>query len=86
MHENYKITKTIREYKKTGKFPDHYKYSEKEIENLLNKTKEKDCILLTTEKDYFRILEINKKNINYLKINVSINNKDQFVEMIKKII
>tara|TARA_Y100000590_G_scaffold276707_1_gene310699 strand:+ start:4251 stop:5180 length:930 start_codon:yes stop_codon:yes gene_type:complete len=70
----------------TIKFPDHYQYSEKEIENLLKKAKEKDCILLTTEKDYFRISETNKKNISYLKINVDIENKKQFIEMIKKII
>jgi len=70
----------------TIKFPDHYKYSENEIEKLLNKKKEKDCVLLTTEKDYFRISESNKKNINYLRININIENKDQFIEMIKKII
>jgi len=70
----------------TIKFPDHYKYSENEIEKLLNKTKEKDCILLTTEKDYFRISEKNKKNINYSKINIDIENKEQFIEIIKKII
>ena len=37
------------------KFPDHHKYSEKELENLLNKTKNNNSILLTTEKDYYRI-------------------------------
>ena len=48
--------------------------------------KEKNAILLTTEKDYLRIDEIYKKNINYLKIKTDINNKNQFVEEIKKII
>jgi tetraacyldisaccharide 4'-kinase len=68
------------------KFPDHHKYSEKELENLLNKKKENDTILLTTEKDYFRISESHKKNIKYLKIKVEIENKGQFIEEIKKII
>ena len=39
----------------TIKFPDHHQYSEKELENLLSKIKENNTILLTTEKDYFRI-------------------------------
>ena len=71
---------------KTIKFPDHYKYSEKELENLLSKIKENNTILLTTEKDYFRIFESYRKNIKFLKIKVEIENKNQFIAEIKKII
>ena len=67
-------------------FPDHYNYSEKELKNLISSAKEKNAILLTTEKDYFRINKNYKKNINLLKIVVEIQNKDQFIEEIKKII
>ena len=70
----------------TIKFPDHHKYSEKELENLLSKIKENNTILLTTEKDYFRISESCRKNIKFLKIKVEIENKSQFIEEIKKII
>ena len=70
----------------TIKFPDHHKFSEKELENLLNKTKDNNSILLTTEKDYFRISKNYKKNIKYLKIKIEIENKSQFIEEIKKII
>ena len=70
----------------TIKFPDHHKYSEKDLENLLDKTKENNTILLTTEKDYFRISENYKKNIKCLKIKIEIENKSQFIEEIKKII
>ena len=72
MDNNLNIIETI-------KFPDHHKYSENELENLLNKTKDNNSILLTTEKDYFRISEKYKKNINCLKIKVEIENKSQFV-------
>ena len=71
---------------KEMKFPDHYNYSKKELENLINEAKENNTILITTEKDYFRIDEDYKKNINYLKIEVKIENRDQFIEEIKKII
>ena len=67
-------------------FPDHYNYSDKELENLINKAKENNTILLTTEKDFLRIEENYKKNINYLKIIVEIENRNQFIEEIKKVI
>tara|TARA_B100000579_G_scaffold437570_1_gene467479 strand:- start:920 stop:1849 length:930 start_codon:yes stop_codon:yes gene_type:complete len=67
-------------------FPDHYNYSNRELENLVKSAKEKNAILLTTEKDYLRIDDKYKKNINYLKIKTDINNKNQLVEEIKKII
>ena len=67
-------------------FPDHHKYSSKELENLFNKAKENNTILLTTEKDYFRISENYKQNINFLKIEVEIENRDQFIDEIKKVI
>jgi len=70
----------------TIKFPDHHKYSEKELENLSNKTKDNNFILLTTEKDYYRISEKHKKNIKCLKIKTEIENKNEFIEEIKKII
>ena len=70
----------------TIKFPDHYKYSEKVLENLLSKIKENNTILLTTEKDYFRISASCKKNIKCLKTKIEIENKSQFIEEIKKII
>ena len=68
------------------KFPDHYNYSKKELKNLINEAKENNTILITTEKDYFRIDENYKKNINYLKIAVDIKNRNQLIEEIKKII
>ena len=53
---------------------------------MLDKIKDSSSILLTTEKDYFRISENYKKNIKCLKIKIEIENKNQFIEEIKKII
>ena len=64
----------------TIKFPDHHKYSEKELENLSNKTKDNNSILLTTEKDYYRISEKHKKNVKCLKIKVEIENRLTLLE------
>ena len=79
MENNLNIIETL-------KFPDHHKYSENELEKLLNKTKVNNSILLTTEKDYYRISENYKKNIKCLKIKVEIDNEIKFIEEIKKII
>ena len=68
------------------KYPDHHNYSEKEIKKLINAAEEKKAILLTTEKDYFRINESSRKNIQYLKIKTNIENKSEFVNFINKII
>jgi len=68
------------------KFPDHYEYTENDLENLLNTAKDNNAILLTTEKDYFRIFEKYKKNISYLKVKIEIKDKNQFIKEIKKIL
>ena len=68
------------------KFPDHYNYSQKEIENLINQAQEKNATLLTTEKDYYRINKSYKNKINFLRILVEIKEQNKFTEEIKKII
>ena len=68
------------------KFPDHYNYSQNELKNLINKAKENNAILITTEKDYLRIDDNYKENIQYLKILVEIENKEEFINEIKKIL
>jgi len=67
-------------------FPDHHNFSENELKDLINIGREKGAILLTTEKDFFRINKNYKENINYLKITVEIENRNQFIDEIKKII
>ena len=67
-------------------FPDHYKYSENELLNHINKSIEKNSILLTTEKDYLRINENYRKSISFLKISVEIKNRDEFIKEMKKVI
>ena len=78
----------LEEYKidifKKIKFPDHYEYSNKELEDLKSHLDLSNTILLTTEKDYVRIDQENKKNINFLKIKLEIENRHHFINEIKK--
>jgi len=66
-------------------FPDHYHFTKSDLEILIKKiNSEKKQILLTTEKDYFRIHDNFKTHFQYLKIELEIENKDNFIELIKK--
>ena len=65
-------------------YPDHYNFSKTELNMLINKAKVNNAILLTTEKDYSRIDDNYKKNIEFLKIELEIENKNNFIELIKK--
>ena len=67
-------------------FPDHYNYSEKDLKILKEKARTTGSVLLTTEKDYLRIKKYNRENIKFLKIKIEIENKNNFIEEIKKII
>ena len=66
------------------KFPDHYNYKESDLQKLKNLAKTKNCELLTTEKDYFRIKKPFQKNINFLKIELSIDQKNQFYKYLNE--
>ena len=65
-------------------FPDHYNYTEKDLENLKIKAKKIGALLLTTEKDYCRIDENLRKGIEKFDIDLEIDNKDEFIKLIKK--
>ncbi|OUX25296.1 MAG: tetraacyldisaccharide 4'-kinase [Euryarchaeota archaeon TMED255] len=67
-------------------FPDHYKYSDIELTNLINRCKDLGATLLTTEKDYLRIDEKMRESIQYLKIKLIIENEKQFIDELKKFI
>tara|TARA_B100000989_G_C19524600_1_gene466059 strand:- start:381 stop:1322 length:942 start_codon:yes stop_codon:yes gene_type:complete len=66
-------------------FPDHYLFSKIEIENIINEAKSKDCQIIMTEKDYFKIEQFNFKDINYLKVLLKIEDKKKFLNRINKI-
>jgi len=64
-------------------FPDHYKYSSKEIDNIISISKKLDCKIITTEKDYMRLN--NNNEINYIKSELEIINEETFLNNISKI-
>ena len=67
-------------------FPDHYNFKKIDILNLNKKAKELNASLVTTEKDYSRLNNEDKKNIKYLKFELLIDKKEEFINELKKII
>ena len=67
-----------------AKYPDHYDYKESDLLKLKELAKLKNCELLTTEKDYFRIKKSLRKNINFLKVELSIDNEKQFYKYLNQ--
>ena len=63
------------------KFPDHYNYTDGDLLKLKELAKINGCKLITTEKDYFRIKKAFRKNINFLKIELSIDQEKNFISI-----
>ena len=56
-------------------FPDHHKLTKIELNELKDKAKKENFTIVTTEKDFFRLSKIERKNIKCLKIKLEIKDK-----------
>ena len=66
-------------------FPDHYEYSEKDINNIISTAKDLDCKIVTTEKDYTRLKIDNFSDIKHIKVDLEILNEEIFLKEISKL-
>ena len=66
-------------------YPDHYKFAKTEVQNIINEAKNKNCQIIMTEKDYFKIKDYNINDINYLNIVLEIIEKEKFIKVITKL-
>ena len=65
-------------------FPDHYKYSLKDLEEIQNIAKNESLKIITTEKDFMKIPEKFKKDIDYLTIDLVIRDEKILIELLTK--
>ena len=79
---------TLKKYKFKVKekliFPDHYNFSNSEINKIKKKAEINKLVIITTEKDYLKLNKKNKKNINFLKIKIEIKNLGKFSKFLKE--
>ena len=66
-------------------FPDHYRYSSKDIEKIISISKDYKCKIITTEKDYMRLNKIMHNDIKYIKVELEILNEKNFLKDISKL-
>ena len=67
-------------------YPDHYIYSNKNIEKIIDIAQNLDAKIITTEKDYSRLEKYNsiyKKNIKFIKMNLKVVNENALINFIK---
>ena len=75
---NFKILKDF-------EFPDHYQYKNNDIKKITNLAKEFNCKIVTTEKDFLRLKNINFKNLKFIKSKLKILEEEKFIKSIIKI-
>ncbi len=63
-------------------YPDHHKYTDRDIDKIISIANNLKCEIITTEKDYNRINKINSNKIKIVKSELSIIDEDQFTKFI----
>ena len=77
------IKKNKLELKEEKIYPDHYKFSKREIDDLTKYVNKNNYKLIMTEKDYFKFKDVSADKFDYLKVSLKINNFENFIKMIK---
>jgi tetraacyldisaccharide 4'-kinase len=65
-------------------FPDHYHYKKNDINKIKLDAKKVGANIITTEKDYVKLTEEDKKEIKYLEISLELKNEERLIEFIKE--
>ena len=65
-------------------FPDHYNYSNRKINELINYARNNNSILVSTLKDKQRISIKQRKKISFLDLDVQLKNEIKFINFLKK--
>ena len=68
----------IKEYE----FPDHYSYTKKDIDQILNYARNQNCKIITTEKDYVRLGKFKTDQIKFIKSELKIIDEQKLLKLI----
>jgi len=61
-------------------YPDHYQYSKKDFDEIVDKAKKQQAKIITTEKDYLRLDSFDKTEILFIESNLEILNEKNFIK------
>ena len=65
-------------------YPDHFNYNQKNIDDILKRAENIDAEIVTTEKDFMKIANLNYGKINFLKIDIKIKNSEVMTNFLKE--
>lgn len=65
-------------------YPDHYMYNESDIISIKKHANNLGAKIITTEKDYVKILHLGKEDINLLEVDLIIENEKELTDFIKE--
>ena len=84
--DNHNFFELLKENKikvcKTKEYEDHYKFRDSDILNLINLSKKNNLSLITTEKNFFNINKKYHDKIDYVKLDLIINDLEKFINEI----
>ena len=64
--------------------PDHYQFDKDEVNKIIQEAKDKNCQIILTEKDYYKVEDLSLERIECLKVDLNINKKEKLLETILK--
>ena len=64
-------------------FPDHYEYEDKDLYKILEISKKHNLKIITTEKDYIKIPNHFKNEINFVEIDLKIDEEEKLIKFIE---
>ena len=64
-------------------FPDHYNYTQNDIDRIKTQAKKLNATIITTEKDYTKINSSNYDDIKFLQIDLKIENEIELINYLK---
>mgnify|MGYP000206059460 CR=1 FL=1 len=65
-------------------YPDHYMYNESDIIRIKKHANNLGAKIITTEKDYVKISHLDKEDINFLEVDLVIDNEKKLTDFIKE--
>lgn len=66
-------------------FPDHYNYSKNDIDKIISISKDLNCKILTTEKDFIRLKNYMTDKIKFISSKLEILDEEKLLERLSKI-
>jgi len=63
-------------------FSDHYNFTDRDLDKIINLAETLNCKVVTTEKDYYRLDEKYHENIKFIKSELKLDDEEKLVKML----